>query len=791
MKLSLEWLSEFVDTGVSPKEYIAGMTLSGSKAEGLEEHGADIVRVVVGHVRSVEPHPNADRLRICRVDAGAGAPVRIVTGAANVAAEDWVPVALDGAVLPGGKTIRTGELRGVASAGMLCSLGELGLTKADFPEAAEDGIFILDKEGLTPGRDIREALGLGGYTAEFEITNNRPDCLSVIGLARESAATFDKPLTLHTPAVKGGGEDINGLLSVRVDAPELCPRYTARMVRDVRIEPSPRWLRTRLRASGVRPINNIVDITNYVMLEYGQPMHAFDYACVRDKTIVVRRAADGETLDTLDGKARALQGDMLVIADAARPVGVAGVMGGANSEITEATRDIVFESANFYGPSVRRTALALGMRTDASSRFEKGLDPLGTVPAVQRACELVELLGAGTVCQGLIDVCADAPAPRVLPVESEKINALLGAEISEGEMYGYLTRFGFERADGGVTVPSWRADVEGMADLAEEVARLYGYNRIATAGLSGGARGGLSGKQRLERLTRETCRALGYSEILTYSFIGASWYDALSWTPDDPRRAGVIIENPLGEETAVMRVTALPSLLRALAANEALRAKEARLFELAMTYRPGGPEGLPDERPMLILGGYGGLDFYALKGAVEAILRALWVKDVSFTAAGDVSFHPGRCARVGCGNTVLGLLGEIHPATARAFGGEQRLYAAELDFLSLLACRAPEGVFAPLPRFPAVTRDLAVVCAADMPAARLAEAIRRGAGALLTECRPFDVYTGGQIEAGRKSVAFALTLRSDERTLTDGEADAAVAGALAALAADCGAALRV
>lgn len=788
MKLSLEWLAEFVSMEASPKEYAEAMTVSGSKVETIEEHGSDIVNVVVGRIEAKEAHPDADRLSVCQVLVGGDAPVQIVTGASNINVGDSIPVALPGAKLPGGKEIQSGLLRGIQSDGMLCSLSELNLTVEDFPYAEEKGIFIL-REQAELGQDIREVIGLCGHTVEFEITNNRPDCLSVIGLARETAATFDRPLALHVPVVKGGGGDINELLSVRIDDRELCPRYTARMVRNVKIGPSPRWLRARLRASGVRPINNIVDITNYVMLEYGQPMHAFDYACVQDKTIVVRRAQEGETLDTLDGRSRALTTDMLLIADASRPVGVAGVMGGANSEITEHTRDIVFESANFCGPSVRRTALALAMRTDASNRFEKGLDPTNTVPAVERACELVELLGAGVVCDGVIDVDFTDHSVRTVALEPERINALLGTEISGEHMSELLHRLGFEGAGDTLTIPSWRADIEHMADLSEEVARLYGYGNIMSAAAPGSVRGQFTEKQRVERLARDVCGALGYSEILTYSFIGASWYDKLCLPEDDPRRASVRIENPLGEETGIMRTTAIPSLLDALSRNESVRLQTARLFEVAMTYHLR-EDTLPDERPMLVLGGYGDMDFFSLKGAVETLMKSLRVKGGTFSTAKDPVFHPGRCARLCVGDVPVGVLGEIHPAVSQAFDSSKRLYVAELDFLALLSVRAPEATFTPLPRFPAVTRDLAVICDATVMADRLSEAIRQGAGPLLVNCQLFDVYTGNQIAAGQKSVAFALTLRADDRTLTDAEADAAVQGALLSLRQDCGATLR-
>ncbi len=783
MKLSLDWLSDFVQLSCSPKEYADAMTLSGSKADGFEDLGAEIQNVVVGKVLFTEPHPNADRLTICKIDVG-GRELTIVTGASNVTPGCTVPAALDGAKLPGGKEIFTGALRGVTSEGMLCSLKELDLTTHDFPEAAENGIFLLP-DCLAPGQDIRDALKLRDVSVDFEITNNRPDCLSVIGLARESAATFDKPLSLHTPTVKGGG-GAHGL-RVEIRDADLCPRYAARVVRDVKIAPSPLWMRARLRTCGVRPINNIVDITNYVMLEYGQPMHAFDYACLQGEKIVVRRAASGESLETLDGQGRALSPDMLVIADESRPVGVAGVMGGANSEITEKTREIVLESATFNGPSVRRTALALGLRTDASSRFEKGLDRENVLPALERACELIEQLGAGVVCDGVEDVHGALPPVRTLPLEASKINALLGTEIPEADMKACLARLGFVVEGEAVAVPSWRADIEGMADLAEEVARLYGYNRIPSS-LSAGETvpGALTASQRAVRVLGELCRAMGYNEIMTYSFISPSDYEKLGLPG-----GSVVIENPLGEDRSVMRTTALPSMLEALARNESVRNKKARLWELCMTYRPQENETLPDERPQIALGGYGELDFFALKGAVETILTGFRVENVTYNAKKDhPAFHPGRCAEVFADGVFLGVLGQLHPLAAARFELSQEVFCGELDFRTMLEVAAPERVYVPLPKFPAMSRDLAVVCADDVPAAQLEEIIRQNAGELLADCALFDVYTGSQIAAGRKSVAFSLSLRAPDRTLTDAEADAAVQSALTALEREAGATLR-
>jgi phenylalanyl-tRNA synthetase beta chain len=792
MLLSRKWLSEFVEIDADDRAYAESMTMSGSKVEATKDLGAELRRVVVGRVLDIRRHENLDHLHICSVNVGEGEPLTIVTGAQNVCAGDLVPVALDGALLPGGKEIRAGELRGVRSEGMLCSLKELGLTVMDFPYAVEDGIFVL-QEDCRPGDDIRPVVGLNDHVVEFEITSNRPDCLSVIGLARESAATFGKELKLHIPQVKGSGGDIKRLLEVEIAAPDLCPRYTARMVRNVRIQPSPRWMRERLRASGVRPINNIVDITNYVMLEYGQPMHAFDFSCVRGGKIVVRRAWEGETMHTLDGNLRVLNPNMLMIADTVGSIGVAGVMGGQNSEITGDTTAVVFESANFNGPSIRKTATALGMRTDASGRFEKGLDPLNTLPAVQRACELVELLGAGEVVDGVIDVVAADYTPVALKLEPDKINRLLGTNIPEQQMGEMLRSLGFVVENGVVHVPSWRGDVEHYSDLAEEVARLYGYNRIPTTLMRGETtQGGLSETQHAVKELGVLCRGMGFSEILTYSFVSPSSCDKIRMPADDPRRAFVTILNPLGEDTSIMRTTSLPSMLETLARNISYRNKAARLYEMATVYPPSKDGPLADEKPILTLGAYGAQeDFFRLKGAVEAVLDNVNAKEVSFAAEQkNEAYHPGRCAAVMVRGERVGVLGQIHPLVADAYGVDEPLYAAELDVTKLLSLRAPQALYRPLPRYPAVSRDIAVLCRSDIPVAALESCIKRGAGALLREITLFDVYTGAQVPEGKKSVAFSLGLRADDRTLTDLEADAAVAAALEALRAEFGAELR-
>ena len=792
MKLSREWLGEYTTIGAPDKEYCDAMTLSGSKVEGWEVTGSEISRVVVGRVISMERHTNSDHMWVCKIDVGGERELQIVTGAQNVNIGDLVPVALDGSTLPGGKEIRTGKLRGELSEGMLCSLGELGLEQRDFPYAIEDGIFILE-EDCVPGDDIREVCGLNDSVVEFEITNNRPDCLSVRGLARESACTFHTPLTFAEPTVTAGHGDIHEKLSVEIKDAELCPRYTARMVKNIKIAPSPKWMRRRLRASGVRPINNIVDITNYVMLEYGQPMHAFDYACLHDGKIIVRRAEEGESLRTLDGNDHALTPGMLVIADPEGPVALAGVMGGANSEITDETTTIVFESANFLGHSIRKTAIALGMRTDASGRFEKGLDLFATVPAVDRACELVEMLGAGEVFDGTIDVLAKEPETTFIELDDKRINALLGTDIPREFMTDTLTSLGFELNGNTLTAPSWRGDCTMLADIAEECARFWGYDKIEATDIRGAAtQGGYSEKTLFVRKLGTACRAMGYTEVMTYSFVSPSSLDKIKVPADSPLRDNYRILNPLGEDTSVMRTTALPSMLGVLSTNLSRRNMEAKLYEMATVYKKQPGKMLADERTVLTLGAYGGdVDFFALKGAVEALLCAARTPDVRFTADTETAaFHPGRCAAVWSGDTRLGTLGQIHPDVCAAYGLDGATYCAEIDVVLLHDLEGAEPVYTPLPRFPAITRDIAVVCDASVPVGELTECIRKAEKNVLRGVKLFDVYTGVGIPEGKKSVAFSLTLRSDDGTLTDDHAEEAVRAVLDALRESFGAVIR-
>ena len=674
----------------------------------------------------------------------------------------------------------------------ICTLEDLHAEQKEFPHCIADGIFVLQEEDAEPGLNMAHILGFDDSIVEFEITPNRPDCLSVIGLAREASATFKRPLKLHTPEPHGCGGSIADLVDIDIEDGDLCPRYTARMVKNVKIAPSPRWMRERLRNSGVRPINNIVDITNYVMLEYGQPMHAFDFSCVEGGHIIVRTAREGETIQTLDGNERKLTPNMLCICDEHKPVCVAGVMGGANSEIVGDTAMVLFESANFNGVSVRRTASALGMRTDASSRYEKGLDMMNTIKAVERACELVELLGCGEVVDGVMDVVAKEKAPTVVKLEPDKINALLGTELSEDLMREILVSLGFILNGDDIYVPSWRGDVEHYSDIAEEVARFYGYNKIPCTLMRGETtRGGFSEQQRFDRAIGGAVRALGYDEIITYSFISPTYYDKIRMPKDSSLRNSLKILNPLGEDTSIMRTTILPSMLEIIARNHSYRNKSARLYELGKNYLPR-EDGLADEPKYLSLGAYGdGVDFFSFKGSIETLLHELRITDVKYVACTDNdSYHPGRCAKVYAGETYLGVFGQIHPLVAANYGMDTEVYTAELSFDAMYEKRGDIPVYQPLPKFPAVTRDIAVVCDEAVTVGALEESIRRGAKGLLKGVSLFDIYRGPGVAIGKKSVAFNLVLRADDRSLTGEEADEDVQSILAALKADHNAVLR-
>ncbi len=773
MNLSMKWLKEFVTLDDMPmRSFTEAMTMSGSKVEGYEVEGSEISNVVVARVESMERHPDSDHLWICQVNTGADENIQIVTGAQNLKPGDVVPAALHCSTLPGGVKIKKGKLRGVESNGMLCSLGELGLTTHDFPSAVEDGIFVLTEEDgcdLTLGKPICEAIGLNDTSVEFEITSNRPDCFSVIGLAREAAATFKKPLKLHTPEVKAGHGSCEGMLDVKIEAPELCPIYSARIVKNVRVKPSPRWMRERLRALGVRPINNIVDITNYLMLEYGQPMHAFDLRFIEEGKIRVRLAKEGETITTLDGVDRKLTNKQLVIADAKKPVAIAGVMGGEYSGIMDDTTTIVFESACFDGASVRVTARDQGMRTDASSRYEKGLDPNSCLPALDRACELVEMLDAGDVLDGTLMDDHSSRERRRIPLEHDWINRFLDVNLSADEMKAILAPLDCQFDGDDVLVPTFRPDLEHKADIAEEIARFYGYNNIPGTAISGGAQGKYSPVQKFMAKIGNTMLAQGMSEIMTYSFISPRCYDKINLPADSELRNSIVISNPLGEDTSIMRTIALPSMMEILAKNYNNRNASAALYELAKEYIPTTPDELPVEKNTLIGGMYGdGADFFQMKGIVEELLDAVSVYDYDVEACRDnPSYHPGRCANLVKDGRVFGVMGEIHPVVAENYGMDCRVYCFSLDADALFEMAQPEKTYKPLPKFPAVTRDLALVCDESIPVGTLEKAIVRGGGALLENIQLFDVYQGAQIEAGKKSVAFSITLRSADSTLKD------------------------
>ncbi|MEE0379458.1 MAG: phenylalanine--tRNA ligase subunit beta [Ruminococcus sp.] len=788
MNLSMKWLSDYVTLDTTVKEFCAAMTMSGSKVEVATEEGSEIKNVVVGKLLSVVPHENSDHLVVCQVDVGQEQPIQIVTGAPNVKAGDIVPVALCGAELPNGVKIKKGKLRGVESNGMLCSLGELGLTVHDFPYAIADGIFLI-QEDCQIGQDIHEAIGLNDTSVEFEITSNRPDCLSVTGLAREAAATYHVPLNLKKPTFQGIDGNIQDELQVEIQNKEKCPRYAAGIVKNVKIAPSPRWMRERLRASGVRPINNLVDITNYVMLEYGQPMHAFDLRYVKDGKIVVRNAAKGETITTLDGVTRTLSPEMLVIADAEKPIAVAGVMGGEYSGIMEDTNTVVFESAYFEPVQVRRTAKKLGMRTDASARYEKGLDPEGCLRTLERAFELVELLGAGEPVRTHIDLNYNEKQRNRIPFDPEWINKFLGTDISREEMCDTMKMLEIE-VDGDTCIsPSFRIDLERPADLAEEVARIYGYNNIPSTVIKGVANASLTPKQKFRRTLENATVAVGCYGILTYSFISPKYFDKIALPADSSLRKTVVISNPLGEDTSVMRTTTLPSMLETLSLNYKNRNAAVALYEIGKEYLPTAPDKLPEEPDRLTIGMYGDdADFFTLKGMVETILETAGLHDCTYKACGtDAPFgeicalHPGRSAVIYAGETPIGYLGEVHPTVQKNYEIGTRTYVAKLLIDEMQPLAQTEITYQPLPKFPAITRDLSLVCADKVPVGDLQAAMKKAVGNILEQITLFDVYKGEQIAAGMKSVSFSIRMRSHEGTLTDEQADAAMKRVLKAL----------
>lgn len=803
MNLSMKWLADFTDVGdIDVKKYCDDMTDTGSKVESYEVLGESFSGIVCGKILKIEKHPEADRLVICQVDIGRDAPIQVVTAATNVFEGAFVPVCTDGAVLPDGTKIKKGKLRGAVSEGMFCSIGELQLTTHDMPGAIEDGILILQHCGIenpTVGEDIKDVIDLRDTVVEFEITPNRPDCLSVIGLARESAVTFGKALSIPEPSVKAlsDGDDISNYLKVDVKNPVLCPRYTAKVVKNVKIAPSPLWLRRRLRAAGVRPINNIVDITNYVMLEYGQPMHAFDYSCLDGKHIIVRNAGEGENFRSLDDKDHTLDSSMLVISDEKKAVALAGVMGGANSEILDTTKTVVFESANFKGGSVRISGKKLGMRTESSARFEKGLDAENTYPALMRACELVQLLGAGDVVDGIIDEYPGKKEATTLELNADRINAFLGTNIPEEFMTEALKKLDFEIEGKTITVPSFRADVGTMQDIAEEVARIWGYNKIeATAFKSGATPGGRKPHQQYEQDLKSLLTGMGMYEIETFSFISPKYYDKIRMAKDDARRESIVIKNPLGEDTSVMRTTALPSMLESLSYNYSVKNRNVRLYEMATVYLPKGDGELPYEPKRLVMGFYDNdakdeSGFYKMKGYIEALLAFSGISGESYTALKDEpAYHPGRCALIEKDGEKIGVFGEIHPLTGENYGVGVPVYAAELNFDVMLKLRQTEKQFKALPKYPALERDFAFVCEEEIEVASIAAVMKKAGGKNVEKVELFDIYRGPQVGENKKSVAFSVMLRCSDRTMTDEEADSVKSKITKALSERFGIVLR-
>jgi phenylalanyl-tRNA synthetase beta chain len=767
MKVPYNWLLEYVDIDRDINEVADAMTLSGSKVEEVVEIGKEIDRVVTGKIIKRERHPDADKLQVCQVDIGSEV-IQIVTGADNIETGDIIPAALHGSSLPGGVKIKKGKLRGLESNGMMCSEVELGIAG----EESVHGIMILPQD--TPlGVDIKEILGLNGGIIDFEITSNRADCFGVYGIAREAAATLGYKLKPVEVSFKEDSDTIKNYLTVEIQDP-LCRRYAAKMIKNVKVGPSPEWMKQKLEEAGVRPINNIVDITNYVMLELGQPMHAFDYRNIDGKRIVVRRAEEGEGFTTLDGVQRKLDSSMLVIADGAKAVAAAGVMGGQNSEVLEDTNTIVFEIANFNGPNVRLTAKKLGLRTESSSRFEKDIDPNLVELAMKRACHLTELLGAGEVVGDVIDIYPEKLTPHTVEVSSKWINDFLGMNIEVSRMKEILDSLEM-KSQGEETltieVPTFRQDVKLREDVAEEIVRIYGYDRIPSVKIQGEAVEAVwTEEQKLTKLTRETMVASGLYEAITYSFVSPKIFDSINLPNDSALRNTIRISNPLGEDFSVMRTTAIPSMLEVLGRNYARDAKDAALFEVGRIYLNKN-EDLPDERDQLIIGMYGRGDFFALKGVLENLIGALGIDRVDFEPESqNPSFHPGRCAKLLVRRKPAGVLGEVHPEVAEKYGfGIDRVYMAEIDLRTLFEASKLEKRYKALPKFPAVTRDIAMLISEDVTIGEIESVIGRAGKELMESMKLFDVYKGKQIPEGMKSVAYSIVYRGEDKTLTDEE----------------------
>lgn len=804
MNTPLSWIKAYVpDLDVTPQEYTDAMTLSGTKVEGYEELDRDLDKIVVGQIEKIEKHPDADKLVICQVNIGTET-IQIVTGAPNVKEGQKVPVVLDGGRVAGGhdgtKTeggikIKKGKLRGVESYGMMCSIEELGSTKEMYPDAPEYGIYIFNDD-VEVGADAIEVLGLHDAVFEYEITSNRVDCYGVLGIARECAATFRKEFKPPVVEVKGNDEKAEDFISVDIQDKELCPRYCARIVKNVKIAPSPEWMQRRLAACGIRPINNLVDITNYVMEEYGQPMHAYDMSTIAGKKIVVKRASNGDTFQTLDGQERKLDENMLMIWDAEKPIGIAGIMGGENSKITDDVKDMVFEAACFDGTNIRLTAKRLGLRTDASGKFEKGLDPNNAKDAIDRACQLIEEMGAGEVVGGMIDVYDEVRQPKRVPFNPDKINKLLGTDIDKEDMLGYfkMLELEYDESTGELIVPTFRQDLECDADIAEEVARFFGYDNIPVTLPSGEATTGkYSFKQKNEAILKNIAEFCGFSQSMNYSFESPKVFDKLLIPQDSDIRKAIVISNPLGEDFSIMRTTSLNGMLTSLSTNYNRRNKDVRLYEIANIYIPKELplSELPDERTQFTLGMYGKGDFFTMKGVVEECFEKLGMRKqpIYDPKAGKSFLHPGRQANIVYEGKVVGYLGEVHPQVLDNYNIGEKAYVAVIDIPSVLEFATFDRKFKGIAKYPAVTRDISMVMKRDVLVGSIEQVIREKGGEHLESYKLFDVYEGAQIEDGYKSVAYSITFRAADHTLEDKEVSEAVNRILKALG-DMGIELR-
>ena len=785
MNTSLSWIKAYVpELDCTAQEYTDAMTLTGTKVEGFERLDKNLDKIVIGQIEKIEKHPDADKLIICQVNVGTGENIQIVTGAPNVKEGDKVPVVLDGGRVagghdgkktPGGVKIKKGKLRGVESFGMMCSIEELGSTKDMYPEAPEYGIYIFPEDAVV-GADAVEALGLHNSVFEYEITSNRVDCFGIIGLAREAAATFRKEF--HPPVVTatGNNEDVNDYVKVSVEDTKLCPRYTARVVKNIKIAPSPEWMQRRLAAQGIRPINNIVDITNYVMEEYGQPMHAYDLDTIAGHQIVVKRAEKGQKFVTLDGQERTLNDSVLMICDGEKAIGIAGIMGGENSMITDDVKTMLFEAACFDGTNIRLSSKKVGLRTDASGKFEKGLDPNNAIEAMNRACQLIEELGAGEVVGGVVDVYTTVKEGRNIPFEPEKYNRLLGTDIAPETMLDYfkMLDLGYDKEKNEILVPSWRQDLECDADIAEEVARFYGYDKIPTSLPSGEATTGkLSFKLRVEKLARDIAEFCGFSQAMTYSFESPKVFDKLLLPADSPLRETVVITNPLGEDFSIMRTVSLNGMLASLATNYNRRNQNVRLYELGNIYLPKQTPvtELPEERMQFTLGMYGEGDFYTMKGVVEELFDKLGMHEKAEYDPSDKKpfLHPGRQADIVYHGNVIGYLGEIHPTVAANYAIKERVYVAVLDMPYIVEYASFDRKYRGIAKFPAVTRDLSMVVPKEVLAGDIEKVFDEKGGQYLERYALFDIYEGAQIKRGYKSIAYTLTFRAQDKTLEDAD----------------------